>query len=127
MRYRKNPFMNYLKNLTYLLLLSALSFSAEAQTENQPEYYRYFTVNVQDLTSSEFDQFTAKRANSQTYEFNAFCNSSSLVLVRCDASIPKRIEDMKADVREILKNQFSSARIESISSISYSDQLNFCK
>ena len=119
--------MNYPKSFTYLLIFLAFSFSAEAQTESQPDYFRYFTVNVQDLTRVEFDQFTATRANTQTYMFSEFCNSTSLVLVRCDASIPKRIEDMKADVREILKNQFSAARIESISSISYSDQLNFCK
>lgn len=119
--------MNYLKSLICLSLLSAFSFSAEAQTESQPEYYRYFTVNVQELTNREFDQFTTSRANTETYKFDAFCNSTSRVLVRCDASIPKRIDDMKADVREILKKQFSSARIESISSISYSDQLNFCK
>lgn len=119
--------MNYLKSLIYLLLFSALSFSAEAQTQNQTEYYRYFTVNVNDLTRAEFDQFTALRANAEEYKFNAFCNSSSRILVRCDASIPKRIEDMKADVKKILKDQFSTARIKSISSISYSDQLNFCK
>ena len=119
--------MNYLKSLTCLLLLSAFSFSAEAQTESQPEYYRYFTVNLQNLTRTEFDQFTATRANTETYKFNAYCTATSQILVRCDASEPKRIDDMKADVREILKTQFSSARIESISSISYSDQLNFCK
>ena len=119
--------MNYLKSLICLLLLSVLSSSAEAQTPNQTEYYRYFTVNVKDLTRVEFDQFTALRSNAETYNFNAFCSSSSLVLVRCDASIPMRIDDMKADVREILKNQFSLARIDSISTISYSDQLNFCK
>ena len=119
--------MNLLKSLLCFLLLSAFSFSAEAQTQNQPEYYRYFKVNVKDLTRGEFDQFTATRANAEPYNFNAYCNSTSTVLVRCDASIPKRVDDMKADVKEILKDRFSSARIESITSISYSDQLNFCK
>jgi len=119
--------MNFPKSLICFLLLSTFSFSAEAQTQNQPEYYRYFAVNIKDLTRGEFDQFAAARSKAEPYKFNAFCNSTSQLLVRCDASIPKRVDDMKADMQEILKKQFSATRIESISSISYSDQLNFCK
>src|SRR5690554_530667 len=119
--------MNYLRNLTYLIFLMTFSLSAQAQTENDSPYYRYFAVSLQNLTSAEFDQFTSQRQHSDTYEFSEFCNLTSQVLVRCDASVAKRIDEMKAEVRQILQKQFSSTRIETISRISYSDQLNFCK
>lgn len=118
--------MNYLKSIPCLLLLWLLAFSAKAQESNN--YYRFFSVTVKNLTRAEFDQFTALRNKDETYLIDSFCSTNSSVLIKVDATAnPKRIEDIKTELQDIFQNRFASNRVQSVKTISYKDQFNFCK
>lgn len=119
--------MNHLKSLLGALLFVCTSLVVQAQTETQTEYYRYFTIEVQSLGQSEFNQFAAAR-NANTYlNFEKYCGKTSSILVRVSASEPKRIEAMKSDIISELQAEFPAKTVKTVSIISYSDQLNFCK
>lgn len=119
--------MNHLKSLFGALLFVFTALGVEAQTETQPVYYRYFTVEVQDLNQSEFNHFTAARTTNPYLKFEKYCSSTSSVLIKFDASQPKRIEEMKSEITSELQSAFPTKTIAPISTISYSDHSNFCK
>lgn len=119
--------MNHLKSLFGALLFVFTSLAVEAQVESQPVYYRYFTVEVQNLEQAEFNQFVSARSVSAPLKFESFCSTSSLLLISFDASQPKRIEEMKTEISNELKSAFPGKSIASISTISHTDHLNYCK
>lgn len=124
--FTNSPCMNYLKSFFCLLLLWLLAFSANAQESNN--YYRYFSVTVNDLTRAEFEQLTASRTANETYDLHSFCSTNSTVLIKVDATATaKRIDDIKSEINQLFSHRFSSARVQRVTQISYSDQFNFCK
>ena len=119
--------MNHLKSLFGALLFVFTSLVVEAQTEPQPMYYRYFTVEVQSLGQSEFNQFVAERITNTHLSYDKYCSNSSSILVSVDASQPKRIEVMKSEITGELQTAFPTKTVRAIATLSYSDHLNFCK
>ncbi len=124
---RLNPFpMIKFKYVFSLLILTLLSFAVKAQTESQTKYYRYFTVEVENISQAEFDQLSASRESNNHLQFEEICPIKELVLVTYDASVPKRIDDMEAEIKGALSAQFPSKEISNVETLVYSDKTNFC-
>lgn len=119
--------MNHLKSLFGALIFLFTALGAEAQTETQPVYYRYFTVEVQNLNQLEFNQFATARTANPYLKFEEYCSNTSSILISFDAAQPKRIEEMKSEITSELQSAFSTKTISPISTITYSDHSNFCK
>ena len=119
--------MNHLKSLFGALVFVFTALGVEAQTESQPAYYRYFTVEVQDLNQSEFNQFAAQRTSNPYLKFEQFCSKTSSLLIKFDASQLKRIEEMKSEIASEVHSAFPTMIIAPISTVSYADHSNFCK
>ncbi|NEN23482.1 hypothetical protein G3O08_08205 [Cryomorpha ignava] len=119
--------MNHLKSLFGALLFVFTTLAVEAQTETQPVYYRYFSVEVQDLNQSEFNQFAAARTANTSLKFEEYCSTTSSLLISFDAAQPKRIEEMKSEITSELQSAFPTKTISTISTVSYSNHSNFCE
>ncbi len=119
--------MNSYKSLFGLLLFLVVSIGLKAQKDTPPTYYRYFTLEVENLKEADYTKLRANRTSSPYLKFNQFCDTNSKILVHFDASQPKRIEEMKQEILEIIATELPSKKVLTISGTSHSEQSNFCK
>lgn len=119
--------MNSYKSLFGLLLFLIVSSGLMAQEDTEPNYYRYFTIEIENLKEADFTILTSDRTSSSYLKFNQFCDANSKILVLFDASQPKRIEEMKQEILETIAMELPAKKVLTISGTSYSEQSNFCK
>lgn len=114
--------------ITSLLVLLALCANRlEAQPTQSDTYYRYFTVELADLKAGSLATLKSNPDSNPAIDFKQSCNSNSKILVTVDAAYPKRIEDIKLEINNIVIQKLPEATIRATELISSSDHSNFCE
>lgn len=119
--------MNNLRLNIYTILFVLSVNCVHAQVSPNTKYYRYFTVELKKMSTEDFDILTSNQEESATFLFENICDASSKVLVAVDASYPKRVEEMKLEIEEIIHSKLPDVKIRATESISVSDEQNFCQ
>ncbi len=108
------------------VFLSLLNTSLPAQNSDQSTYYRTFSVELKKI-----DQETEQKLNELFNQRNSFmiedvCAAGSKILVAVDAKYPKRVDDIKVELLNIISSQLGKRQVIEVLSIPYDKQNTYC-
>ena len=134
-----NPLMKYVKIqfrgtpirvllVSFTLLVGVFAAPhLQAQTSTTPTtHYRNFEVKVDGWTQEEVNELRQSLPDG-VMKVQATCAKNEKLLLAVDASYPKRIEDIQAEIMTKLKGVFAPDRIHEIETLSHQKTVNYCK
>lgn len=104
-------------------------FSAQAQEHNsQPDnYFRYYTLQVKNLSAEESESLARRFDKNQAIEVDMYCQQNNSILIKVNADYLKRIDETKAEIKNISAEIIPQRRIGSVDLISVQDKSTICK
>jgi len=105
---------------------SGYQANAQESSTDTATYFRYFKLETGQLTSDQISKLEASFNNHKSIKLKSSCLDGKSMLLAVDASYPKRIEDVEAEIISITTNRLSKGDIRSVVSVALPDISNFC-
>ena len=106
--------------------LFGLSLSLPAQDSTEQSYYRTFSIELKN-----FDQETEQKLYNlfipiPHFQIKDVCTEGRKILVAVEASYPKRVNDIKAELQDFISNELGKRRVLEVVSIPFAEQNSYC-
>ncbi|HLV52515.1 MAG TPA: hypothetical protein VKY29_00740 [Cryomorphaceae bacterium] len=128
-RLKKPPVFHSLSAISacFLSLFLISASSAVAQDSGaEKTYHRVFEIRVDHWSADEL-QSVERTLTEGVMELRERCAEKQTFLIAVDASYPKRVGDIREEIRTRLEETFSPDRVHKIESIPHQKSVNYCK
>lgn len=108
------------------IFLIGLTTSLPAQNSTDISYYRTFSVelkNIDQETEQKLHDLFSQRLN---FTLKDVCTKGDKVLVAVDSTYPKRVNDIKDELLEIISNDLGKRKVIKVKTVPFAEQNSYC-
>lgn len=107
--------------VTFVWICSATTLCA------QEKLYRYFELDIKSLTTEQSQDIASHVANQRVMELHASCPDKQKMVIKVDASYPKRVPEIEEELKALAGKSVKSKNILSVRSVPVTERNEICQ